>query len=154
MDKKIEINELSYWCDCSLEEGASWYEYYATDGSRTIHSYIIVPYELRNDEKAICNLIQEFIVRRGFDNFIDIEKTSPYLQELIINCHQSENDMWFVEDDEWDELSTDVQEALDDEIDKLDLTPYVEFGFDPAVTIFGGIPQVINFLDPRKENSR
>lgn len=72
------------------------------------------------------------------------EACSPYLASIIMDCLQSENEMWFVEDDdeEFNELCED-ENFLPDlyaEVQRLGLDDYIRFGEDGChITVYGGI---------------
>ena len=72
------------------------------------------------------------------------ETCSPYLASIIQDCLQSENEMWFVEDDdeEFEELNQDENflPNLELEVKKLGLEYYIRFEEDDChITVYGGV---------------
>ena len=72
------------------------------------------------------------------------EACSPYLASIIKDCLQSENEMWFVEDDdeEFEELNQDENflPNLELEVKKLGLEDYIRFEEDDChITVYGGV---------------
>lgn len=76
-----------------------------------------------------------------------ISECGKYLGEIIEECRQSDNEMWFVEFDELkEELSVCDDEVegfiskLEEEVIKLGLENYITFYEDgTAITVYGGV---------------
>lgn len=108
----------------TYEDGTSWVVY--SIGEKI--GYEIIEGEELPDYKKMLN-----------EKKPTLEVCSPYLAEIIENCHRSENEMWFVEYDDEDLEKIDL-EKLEDEVYELGIEKYFEFdNTDAAITVFGGI---------------
>ena len=67
----------------------------------------------------------------------NISECSKYLAEIIEECRESENEMWFVEEDE---ITEEEAMKISDEVERLGIEDYVRFYEDGcAITIYGGV---------------
>ena len=119
--------------ETTYEDGTSWVEYICNGK---------YGYEIIEDIKEIkrFNEIQ-------ISNKPNLNICSNYLAEIIEECRQSENEMWFVEWKDLEEiLSSDESyiksflDVLKDEVVKLELSDYIKFEEDGgAITVYGGV---------------
>ena len=66
-----------------------------------------------------------------------IRQLFKYLAEIIEECRESENEMWFVEEDE---ITEEEAMKISDEVERLGIEDYVRFYEDGcAITIYGGV---------------
>ena len=120
--------------ETTFEDGSYWVEYYVGEKM----GYLLTS-ELYEDD---VDTLQEWIDGEKFCtesmvNKKDLSVCSKYLAELIEECRQSENEMWFVE---MGEITEEKMEEVRAEVEKLGLEEYVEVGTDgEAITVFGGV---------------
>lgn len=125
--KIFRIMETSY------EDGTSWVEYICNGK---------YGYEIIEDIKEIKSFNEIQICNKP-----NLNICSNYLAEIIEECRQSENEMWFVEWEDLEEiLSNDEGDIksflaiLKDEVEKLELSDYIKFEEDGvAITVYGGV---------------
>lgn len=137
--ENIRVREIM---ETTFENGTCWVEYEV--GNKI--GYIISEEFEENEEKVVQGLIDSgnFDIEKLI-NKIDITTCSEKLYELVENCRQSENEMWFVEEGE---LSEEEIEKLEKEVDVLGINDYVTFYEDDTlVTVWGGAPE--QFLFPK-----
>lgn len=80
-----------------------------------------------------CNTDENIIKKYSQKPHISI--CSEYLQKIIINCLESENDMFFVE---YQDISKKQLLELEEEVDKLGLSECILFNVDGcAATVYG-----------------
>jgi len=111
-------------------------------------SWYIVPDNTSDEE--LKQMIKEHIEDRGgVANFPNINSLDDFLMENIIECHNSENEMWFVEYREvHHELGRFNFNGIWDCIKQHNLEEYIELeGSDTFLTVYGGISTVINWKD-------
>lgn len=127
---EIKLKEIA---ETTFENGTSWIEYEWKGKT----GYILTEeYHEGDEEKAQAWLIDNLVEAVGKPS---LEACSEYMAELIKNCRQSDNEMWFVEYEELEEEGFDL-EALENEAEKLGLSFYFEFdNGDCAIAVFGGI---------------
>ena len=136
--------DLKSRIETDLQPDSDWiaYEYTFTSYPKTIESWKIIPNTANTHE--ISKIIWDHL--HSHIDIVDIVTLSPQLQQLIINCHQSDNEMWFEEDEET--LSELDLNSLEKEVEENNLDKYILFGYDDVpITIFGGISEVINFAN-------
>lgn len=133
--------------DTEIGEYTVWQHY--TCGET--NSFVLL-YDEDTEEHEIINIIENKL-----PHIIDLSSLSPYLQELINNCNQSFNDMWFIEsdDDFYLSQSEEFKIALMEEVKRNNLDNYIVFneenclitlfGDETLITVFGGISEIINF---------
>lgn len=126
----IELNEIT---ETTFENGTSWIEYEWKGKT----GYILTEeYHEGDEEKAQAWLIENLVETAG-KPFLEV--CSEDMAELIEDCRQSENEMWFIEYEDLEEKGFDL-EALENEAEKLGLSFYFEFdNGDCAITVFGGV---------------
>lgn len=141
--KAVEVLYIEEQVATELIEDSSWYYYEATKNNETVESFIILEEGLTLEEAAA-------ITERHLEstNFVKISDVKPEIRELIENCHGSDNEMWFVEEDDefWGSLSDKEIEKYEEEVEKLGLKDYIAFGEDGClITVSGDISSVVNF---------
>ena len=123
------INKTSY------ENETNWITYSIGD----VYAYEISEAFEEGDEKILQDMIDKKIVN-FYEKFINkktIKEVHPTLADMIINCLQSDNDMWFVE---YGEISEKEIELVKKEVERFKLQEYVTFDEDDcAVTVYGGV---------------
>lgn len=135
---KVKIKNIM---DSAYEDGTRWIEYLLDEeflgyiDSWDLSSIVEVVAEGMEEE------IQYYVDCEEINlvNLVKKRKIStilPELAELIEKCRQSDNDMWFVEEEDIDDVTLEKIEA---EVERLELEEYIEFGNDAAITIYGGI---------------
>lgn len=134
-----KVNETTY------EDGTVWIGY--TVGDK-------LGYEISSLIKSDCNLkdLEETVNR--FKEIKDIFVNKPivsdcgeFLAEIINDCRQSDNEMWFVEYEDLEEvhnIAPNCQEQflkdIDNRISELGLDDYIKVHEDGcAVTVYGGV---------------
>ena len=111
------------------DNGTNWLEYRTNKGH--------YGYELITQDQEVVDII-------GKPN---LSQCSKITQELIENCLESENEMWFVEQDEMDEYietyekpQYELIEEIESDINQFELSDYIKFNEDGClVTVYGGI---------------
>lgn len=140
--KKVIIDRIM---ETSYEDGSHWVEY-KVDGENL--GYIDTK-EFKEDEEKV---LQELIDNGSFNiekmiNKNHVSVCSNYLAEIIENCRQSENEMWFVEDEE---ISKEEIEKIEEEVSQLGLDGYITFNEDGcAITVYGGVITQFLFSKPQ-----
>lgn len=152
MDFKVVSFEYEHSSDLIQDYAAAWYSYEAKRNNEKLYGYLIIEEGLSEEEIMIK--IENHIEKIGFDNFVKINTLSHSLKDLIIECNGSDNEMFFVEENDhyWPNLSEEELKALIEEVDnKLNQrghTNYIEFYEDGAlITVYGGISEVVNFWE-------
>lgn len=142
----VEVLEVEEQTETELEEYSSWYYFKALQNGKIIESFIILDQELP-EEKA-TRIIKAHVEEK---NFVDIASMSPELRNLVEHCHHSDNEMWFVDEDEEEEYPEKLRNSLEEEVEKLGIEKYVTFGTeDSLITVWGGISGVVNFHEEEK----
>lgn len=114
----------------SYEDGTWWIEYVVNDR---------LGYEI-SDCNSASHLKEDSLVNKPV---IDI--CSDFLKNIIEECRESENEMWFVEQTDLNDfVHFDEQEQflkeLQEEVQSLGLEEYITFFEDDAVvTVYGGV---------------
>ena len=135
-----ELNSFTYprverIMETTYENGTYWIEY-TTDGQ---YGYELNTRFKPGDEKKLQELIiaGEYNVDK-MECKPSIGACSERLGGYIKECLESENEMWFVENDE--EISQEEILEIAKEVEKLGLEQYVTFYKDDCkITIYGGI---------------
>lgn len=145
----IKIETILKVGKTTLETDSCWYFFEAVQEEKKVESYVIIPNSL--EEAEIYEAICEHIIKIGFENFISLDKIHPYLKGCILECHHSDNEMYFTGDDEeamneWNSFSIDEQNSIYDYVRKSILDNYIDFDGD-EMTVYGGISSVVNFKE-------
>ena len=117
------------------EDNSYWVEYLIGTGD----NYSIALIQGEEDEEEDNETLKEKLMELGTEkltNKILLEDCSEKLQEIMGYCLSSENDTWFVEDDE---ITKKELEVLEEEIYKLGLDDCMVIHEDELtpVTIYG-----------------
>ena len=130
--EKIKVQRIM---ETTYEDGTYWIEYLVNDKK--------LGYEISEEiEEDIVKELQNWIYNKKFNSEQltkkkDIEECSSCLAEIIEQCRQSENEIWFIEEDE---ITEEEVKKLEDEVNKLGIEDYVTFYEDGCViTVYGGI---------------
>lgn len=141
--------------ETSYENGTCWVEYTVGNESMDSSSHL-VGYEIssvakRDSDKeglteminGIPNLLKKFVDKKRVE-----EACSPFLAGLIIECLQSENEMWYVDYEEMSD-SEITQKMLDDlstEVCKLGIQDCVSVDDgEYAICVYGDVTTVFLF---------
>lgn len=138
MNKNIEIKNV---IPTTYEDGTCWIEYEYNG---------MLGYEISSeiDEKSSLQDIVNILDTKNLTDKIRISVCSDYLKELIENCRQSDNEMWFVTKEDLDEIygnDNDVKEKmllnLALEIKNLKLEESIEIKEDDedVIVVYGGV---------------
>lgn len=138
--KNIKINRIM---ETTYEDGTCWIEYEVKIENKPYFGYVItdkvteetpineVEDAINNDPKILSELVSKPL----------ISTCSDYLELLVEECRQSENEMWFVDYEDMEDLEV-TQEMLDslaEEVAGKDLSLYVVVDDkEYAVTVYGG----------------
>ena len=135
--KNIEIFRIM---DTTYEDNTSWIEYRVNDS---------FGYEIIDGEEQEHNKEQIEKVFNGIEPINDmlankksINKCSDFLRTIIEECRQSDNEMWFVEYEDLEDIENKEEFILklDDEIFELELGDYITINEDGvAITVYGGV---------------
>lgn len=153
MCTELKIINISENGKTNFEDGTCWYSFKATMGEKSIQSFCII-----REDLSLGRIVEEIaahILKRGFDNFPNISAIPPYLNQLIQNCHASEEDLWLVEgdDDTWNAFTQEQKEQFKALVHQYNLEDYIRFdeeGID--ILVYGGISTVIDFTTPTYTN--
>lgn len=139
-EEKIMITGLT---ETSFENDTSWLCY----SYKNYYGYEIVKNNGMSEEdyQMLCNSNATFY--RTMTKKPLLTDCSPYLQEIILECSQSENEMWFVEWEDLDALDLDTMEekknflaTLQEEIRELGIGDDIEIDTDDtAIIVYGGV---------------
>ena len=135
--KNIEIFRIM---DTTYEDNTSWIEYRVNDK---------FGYEIIDGEEQEHNKEQIEKVFNGIEPINDmlankksINKCSDFLRTIIEECRQSDNEMWFVEYEDLEDIEDKEKFLLgiEDEVMMLGLQDYIRFHEDEAaITVYGGV---------------
>ena len=142
MDYTIQI--LIHDGSTELHENAHWVKYECRDNNGT---NILVSWIIANNNMADIEIIKSIEAhvkdRGGIDMFPGTGVLDYGLGDLILECHGSDNEMFFVENDNEEKYNHD---AIQNDIDRWNLGEYIRFDEDDAyITVYGGITSVINW---------
>lgn len=140
-NKQVKILEVQEVYGTELEECSSWYYFKALQNGKIIESYTILEEELPEEEAEA--MLKAYVEA---SEFVDIKSMSPDLRELVENCHHSDNEMWFVDEDEAEYYTEELRKDLEAEVERLGLENHVTFDTeDSLITVWGGISMMVNF---------
>lgn len=123
--KKLEVTQIEY---TTYEDGSCWIHYKIDDEK---FGYALADVDKLNEPfNDIKKLIQK----------PNVEICSEQLKRLVYECLQSENEMWYVDEEDMEYYGYNL-DALEDEIDKLNISQYIEINEDDCdiITVYGGI---------------
>lgn len=133
--EEIKIDNIM---ETSYEDGTSWVTYKTPAGAI---GYLITEEHESGDEELLEKEINSAEFQWAYNQMLDkkdINSISIELAELIEECRCSENEMWFVEQD--DEMEGYMMTALAYEVHELGLDDYVKFNEGGCkITVYGGI---------------
>lgn len=143
MKKEIKVDRIM---ETTYEDGTNWVEYRTPQGNFGYE--ITEDYEEGDEEELEREINDDEITYNGMLDKKHISQCSDYLAEIIEECRQSDNEMWYVDfEDLKEDLEIDDEEIikkylleLQEEIDKLNLNGYVntyDSGF--AIVVYGGV---------------
>lgn len=147
MNNKIIIDNIT---KTTYEDGSCWIQYCneIVGGDLSVTNkvgFVITDKVTVNTDKEILeNLINsdETLLKRCLEKPYYKDVCSEFLANLIIECLQSENEMWYVDYDDMEELEV-TQEMLEDlkrETGRLGIREYVSIDDgEYAVCVYGGV---------------
>lgn len=136
---KIIINEIS---ETTYDNDTNWISYKCDNSV----GYEIIDIFFQGEEEklqVICNSIEK--INNKYSNKQHISVCSRYLQEIIINCLQSENEMFFVEYGDLTKVEIlgnkdDFLSELKKEVTDLEIDNLITFGEDDCIiSVYGEI---------------
>ena len=135
--KNIEIFRIM---DTTYEDNTSWIEYRVNDS----FGYEIIDGEEQEHSKEQIEKVFNGIepINDMLANKKSINKCSDFLKTIIEECRQSDNEMWFVEYEDLEDIENKEEFILklDDEIFELELGDYITINEDGvAITVYGGV---------------
>ena len=135
--KNIEIFRIM---DTTYEDNTSWIEYRVNDS----FGYEIIDGEEQEHSKEQIGKVFNGIesINDMLANKKSINKCSDFLRTIIEECRQSDNEMWFVEYEDLEDIENKEEFILklDDEIFELELGDYITINEDGvAITVYGGV---------------
>jgi hypothetical protein len=143
--------DLVDYVDTELEPNHTWVNYECRHPGT--NELLLISWMLEPDGFSSSNQqedIRQFIAERGgVDKFPRLSELHPMVAKLITSCHYSDNEMWFI--DEEDEQFEDYQitrRAMEECIKQWNLGMYILFDDkdnDSFITVFGGVSAVINW---------
>lgn len=114
--------------ETTYEDNTSWVEY--TVNGR--YAYEII--QGTEEDEVMSKFLN--LEPKKLEDKIKLKECSELMQDIIEECRGSENEMWFVEEDE---ISTEEVEELEKEIMALGLEEYIITWEDGcAITVYGG----------------
>lgn len=127
------IIKVSHIIETAYENNTCWVSY--SFGNK--YGYAILEGDYIGKEKEVEQKYNEDkeLKESLIDKPLLNDTCSKKLAELFNECVATENDMWFIEEDE---IENEELEQLQEEVDRLELHSYIEFGDDPVVTVYGG----------------
>ena len=132
-----------------LKDNSRWvsYSYEYNDENKILFSWLIVPNNTKKNE--VRALVERHISERGgIAEFPQISVLPPLIEKLIMECHYSENEMYFIEfDDEEYKFWTEGEiTAFADEVRQYGLDKHIKlFNDDTFITVYGGISEIVNW---------
>ena len=131
-----------------LKDNSHWVSYEYDDGSKRLFSWLIVPNDTKKNE--VKELVEIHISERGgIAAFPKISVLPPLIKTLVMECHNSENEMYFIEldDEEYENWTDDDIAALSDEVRQHGLEKHIRlFDDDTFITVYGGIREIVNWV--------
>lgn len=130
---KIKIENIM---ETTFGNGTSWIVYSINNGKN--YGYAITEVFKKGDEEIVQQAIDvEKVNPKPMIEKPLIEDVNQVLRDLIQNVLNSDNEMWFVE---YDEITKEEIETVQEEVERFKLQEYVTFDEDDcAITIYGGI---------------
>ena len=114
--------------ETAYEDGTSWVEYIVNGR----YAYEII--EGTNEDEVMAKFLS--LEPKKLENKIKLKECSELIQDIIEECRGSENEMWFVDEDE---ITTEEVEKIEKEIMALGLEEYITTWEDGcAITVYGG----------------
>jgi len=139
--------EIEHYAKTTLQENSHWIMYRCEDGKKTLKSWLIVSDEA-SDEEIEQQISAHISKRGGVGKFPNINELQDFLMESIIACHNSDNEMLFVEQEDMGDLGRYNLADIEDCIGQHKLGEYLRLGEDGAfLTVYGGVSSVINWPD-------
>lgn len=129
--RKININRM---IETSYEDGSCWIEYIIEKNKIGYIHYYTENEDMKDLLEHYYNTNEK--LNEMLTDKPSISVCSNYLRELIEECMESENEMWFVEEEDIDNESL---EKVKQEVDNLKLSEYITFNEDAAITIYGEV---------------
>lgn len=140
----------------TYEDGSYWITYDLTD---KIYSYeLFTPTEMdptfnpkTDDVTPLAERYLQSLNPATLANKPQLETCSQFMQDLINETKQSENEMWFVDAEmaEEDEITEEKLEELKEEIARLGIGDYFDFGDtsigEDVIIVFGGAITCFNY---------
>ena len=130
-----------------LKDNSRWVSYEYDDESWRLFSWLIVPSDTEKNE--VRALVESHISERGgAAAFPKISVLPPLIKTLVVQCHCSENEMFFIEldDEDYDSWTDDDIAALADEVRQHGLDKHIRlFDDDTFITVYGGISEIVNW---------
>jgi hypothetical protein len=131
--------------ETTFEDGTVWVEYRILDKDKVgymISNKITTQDSVESVEKKLNELVSDQLSDKPLHD--DYEEP---IKSLILECLQSENEMWFVEFEDLEEdfdvpenLHDDYLDRLDEDIEKVGLSDYIKIKEDGcAITVYGGV---------------
>ena len=135
--KNIEIFRIM---DTTYEDNTTWIEYRVNDS----FGYEIIDGEEQEHSKEQIEKVFNGIesINDMLANKKSINKCSDFLRTIIEECRQSDNEMWFVEYEDLEDIEDKEKFllAIEDEVMMLGLQDYIKFYEDEAaITVYGGV---------------
>lgn len=114
--------------ETTYEDETSWVEYTVNDR----YAYEII--EGTDEDEVMTKFLN--LEPTKLENKIKLKECSELMQDIVEECRGSENEMWFVDEDE---ISEKEVEELEKEITALGLEGYITTWEDGcAITVYGG----------------
>lgn len=143
MKKEIKVDRIM---ETTYEDGTSWVEYRTPQGCFGYE--ITEDYEEGDEEELEKEINKDEVTYNGMLDKKHISQCSDFLEEIIEECRQSDNEMWFVEFRDLEkELKTDEKDIIDNfllklqkEVHDLGIKDYITFyEGEIAITVYGGV---------------
>ena len=130
-----------------LKDSSRWVSYEYDDGSKRLFSWLIVPSNTKKNE--VRALVERHINERGgIAEFPKINALPPLIKRLVMECHFSGNEMYFIEldDEEYENWTEGETTELADEVRQYGLDKHIRlFDDDVLITVYGGISEIVNW---------
>lgn len=138
----MEVTYRELACVPSSYPEKNWVIYSVKKESKIVRSCLLIKKEIVDHQEIILSFLKEHE-----DEMVGKSKLSKNLKEIISRLYESENDMLFVEADEYTE---DEFTALIDEIRNVIPESYAdtyEFNTDAKIVLFSDFQSIINFAE-------
>lgn len=138
--EKIVVNNIMA---TTYEDGTCWVEYKVGDKL----GYIISDKITEKDSFDELGVKFNKIIKDQLTGKPDISSCGEFLAGIIEDCRQSDNEMWFVETEDLEDVhcidpenQEKFLEDLEEDIKRLGLSEYIRVKEDcNAVTVYGGV---------------